>query len=104
MIKVRLTEGCLSIKGHSGTARYGQDLVCAAVSILAETLAGVLKGEEVTLGQGLAEFRFSQMTPEIRFVLRGLSLLQQAYPRAVSIKTEGDFWRDCGLLCSGGEK
>lgn len=98
MIEVRLTRHRLSIKGHSGTAPRGQDLVCAAVSALAETLAGTMRKEQVTLGQGLAEFRFFRMTPEIRFVYRGLSLLQEAYPHAVSVKTDGDFWGESGEI------
>jgi len=50
MIKIKIfrqTEGKVSgfsVSGHSGTAEYGKDIVCAAVSTLAQTaLLGVGK-------------------------------------------------------------
>ena len=43
MIEVNYTqsgcEGCIKITGHAGYAEPGKDIVCAAVSTLAQTLA-----------------------------------------------------------------
>lgn len=48
MIKVRFNETktgfiSLSIKGHAGAAEVGQDIVCASASILAYTVAQLVK-------------------------------------------------------------
>lgn len=49
MIKVSIARDstgfirCITIKGHAGYGRYGEDIVCAAVSVTAYTAAGALQ-------------------------------------------------------------
>lgn len=38
MIEVYITENSLTIEGHAGYAEKGKDIVCAAVSVLAQGL------------------------------------------------------------------
>ncbi len=83
MIRVDHRPGKLTLRGHAGCGPKGGDIVCAAVSILVETLAGSLPEEDVRLGEGFAEFRFAPGNPEVKFVLRGLGLVAEAYPDAV---------------------
>lgn len=51
----------LRVSGHAGTAEPGQDLLCAAVSALCETLERGLArydtGSERTLAEGLFRYR-----------------------------------------------
>lgn len=86
MIRVRRDTGSLRISGHAGTAPAGQDLVCAAVSILAETLADCLPAGAAVLGEGLAEFSFPEPDPQVDFVVRGMELLAKCCPEAVKME------------------
>lgn len=79
---VRTPEG-LRIRGHSGYAAPGQDIVCAAVSILTETLAASLPGGSVYLGRGYADLPCNG--PEGEFVWRGLCLLAHRYPENIRL-------------------
>lgn len=87
MIRALHSPGRLWIRGHAGAGPRGQDPVCGAVSILAETLARSLPPDHSALGAGRARFRFPEDSPEARFVLRGLDLLAQTYPGFVSLET-----------------
>ena len=42
MIRVEITRSRVLIQGHAGYAPPGQDIVCAAVSVLAQTLGQTL--------------------------------------------------------------
>ena len=46
MIQITADEGSITIKGHAGYAEIGKDIVCAAVSALAQTL--IYSIEELT--------------------------------------------------------
>ncbi len=93
------------ILGHAGSAPKGEDLVCAAVTALAQTLAanvqelaahGVLADKQVYLMPGLAEIR---CTPRQEFrsvavlvfdvVCTGLEKLAQTYPRYLRYQIQG---------------
>ena len=43
MIKVMITPYKIQVTGHANTAPYGSDIVCAAVSVLTQTLIEGLK-------------------------------------------------------------
>ena len=90
------------ITGHSGWAREGRDIVCAAVSILGctcvnslETVCGIIP--EVTENEdGVLEFRLPEITPEenekaqilMGALKQGLTDLADAYPQNVSVKIQ----------------
>lgn len=46
-----------SIRGHAGAAAYGNDVVCAAVSVLSQAIANGLMAEEVPLAYSLSDGR-----------------------------------------------
>lgn len=85
MIRVEAAPGSLLLRGHAGTAPQGADLVCAAVSILAETLARQLPEGAALLAPGRAEFHFGENNPAAAFVLAGLELLARHCPQAVTV-------------------
>ena len=95
----------VTIAGHAGSAPRGDDLVCAAVTALAQTLAanvgelaahGVLTDKRVYLTPGAAEIR---CTPRQEFrsvavlvfdvVCTGLEKLAQAYPQYLRYEVQG---------------
>ena len=79
-------EGVLSVRGHAGAGAKGRDLVCAALSILAET-AAALPGAETSRGDGSCTVRAA---PEALAVLaRGFRLLARDYPQFVRFE-EGE--------------
>ena len=51
MITVQLSGTALTVRGHAGFSRYGSDIVCAAASMLAFTLAAAM--EEAGLQRAL---------------------------------------------------
>ena len=105
MIKVSesITDGCLrlEVKGHSGYAEIGKDIVCSAVSILTYTVAQLIlemnsygklaKPPTVRLCEGdsviEAECKNSEAIQEVKnimyFAEAGYSLLQNSYPEYV---------------------
>ena len=91
-IRLRLT-----VAGHAGYAPPGQDILCAAASILAESLAAVLQQADGTgaaaryvRGDGRMELtadctpaQYPQVRAWFEPVLAGYRLLGQHYPRWV---------------------
>ena len=104
MIKVKFAydkdkrECSLSIDGHAGKAIVGQDIVCASASILAYTIAQVIKGMEhhgdlvepptIKLESGDAniicrakdDYLFAEMMQYFLVVKTGYALLELNYP------------------------
>ena len=107
MIRVclwRSSEGTpkrISLVGHAGRGRYGEDIVCAAASALMETLVLGLRNvvneqPEGTLEAGVADLRFAPpVSPEARAIIEtiveGLKDLAHSEPGAVSFREER--WR-----------
>lgn len=87
MITVISTPEGLTLRGHGGLGPRGGDILCAAVSILTETLAACLPPEDVTLGDGYARFACRDPShPALRYTLTGLRLLADAYPDHIQIR------------------
>lgn len=105
MIKANIREGkngsiTLSIKGHAGAAKEGQDIVCASASILAYTLGqyvsecferGYLEQEPIILlekGRGRVtsvpkKEYYDYIKRGYAFADMGLDLLSHNYPQYV---------------------
>ena len=77
--------GVLSLGGHAGAGEKGRDLVCAALSILAET-AAALPGARVRRGAGRMEIEAApeQLAP----LALGCRLLARDHPRHVKYEEE----------------
>lgn len=89
MIKVLCDHDYIEISGHSGTAEKGHDIVCAAVSALANT-AGSLMWDEPTARDGYILIRYKSgdifETCYIDFLTAGLRMIADEYPDAVQIE------------------
>ena len=109
MIKVKCTydpdkrECSLLVKGHAGQADIGQDIVCASASILAYTIAQIVKlmdengelakpptlelneGDSTIVCRAKNDHFFLQMAQNFYTVNVGYVLLQHNYPQFVEI-------------------
>lgn len=95
-----------SMKGHAGQAEVGHDIVCSACSILAYTIANVIKVEEkegsfknkpfVLLESGSAfivcqpvEEKYDEILHAFYVTAVGFTLLAHNYPQFVELKSFG---------------
>lgn len=103
MIDIRISVDSLtmSITGHAGYAETGRDIVCAGVSMLAQTLAAHMArhaDEEDLLRLDMDDGMVLCMRPDgpraeeyrvlYAFALEGLELLAGQYPEYVRIRTD----------------
>lgn len=85
MITVHAGLTGIDIKGHAGYAPAGQDIVCAAASILALTLADICEGAEIKREDGHMSIRGGDPAA-VMFAARGYKLLSEAYPEFVEVR------------------
>lgn len=113
MVKVRFDKSedgkslILTVKGHSGQAETGQDIVCASVSILTYTIAQVVqemqskgklkKKPTIRLDSGDAvvtckpnKAYYNEAFHAFSVVQAGYHLLHHNYPQFVDLKMFGE--------------
>lgn len=94
----RIGRCCLTAAGHAGYARAGQDIVCAAVSALVETLEAYLlllqmegAGETQINGDRVAFLPADENDGRGAFAFdyaeTGLRLIEKQYPNHVSFSS-----------------
>ena len=105
MIRACLKGTTLTLQGHAGGAPRGQDLVCAAVSMLTYALAqrlteldskgALVQPPKICLTPGDAQIsaiakenRAAQVQEAFALIRSGLTLLQHHYPQQVQLKAE----------------
>ena len=113
MIKVKTTydrdkrECSLCLKGHAEQAEIGKDIICSSATILAYTIAQVIKAMEhhgdlvepptIALESGDAtivcrakdDYIFSEMMQSFFVIRTGYALLAHNYPQYVELKSVG---------------
>ena len=112
MIKVNIgyrsdkRECALKVKGHAGQADVGQDLVCASASILAYTVAQIVKamdahkdfaeppvielesGDALILCRAKDDYIFAEILQSFFVIKTGYALLAHNYPQYVELITD----------------
>lgn len=98
MIVVRTGEGYISVDGHAGFAPPGQDIVCAGVTALVQTLALALERSEpaedisINIAPGRAVFGYDKLTDAGKInagsFLIGMNWLAETYPDYVQVGPE----------------
>lgn len=84
----------LKIEGHAQSAPKGEDLICAAATILVRTAAAILPKDitEVDISDGKARIKLTEYDPvavvEMSVIVKGFVLLMQEYPEYIKIFTE----------------
>ena len=92
-----IRKGSFTIKGHSGSAESGQDIICAAVSSAAymavNTITEILgQNVDANVSDGYMKIKLSGNNQAATDILRGLHLhieeLSKDYPDFIKIITE----------------
>lgn len=94
MIEVKQNSGSITVKGHAHYAAPGNDIVCAAVSMLAQNLVASILGLTVDeiqydMQPGSVEIKYgnlseaSQLLVDSFFV--GIDLIANSYPAYVRV-------------------
>lgn len=94
MIEVKQNSGNITIKGHAGYAPHGQDIVCAAVSTLAQNLIASIEALtdaeiQYDMQPGLVEIRYGALPEAAQLLVKsffvGVRLIADNYPENVRI-------------------
>ena len=94
MIEVSRFEGGITITGHAGYAPIGQDIVCAGVSTLIQTLIASIENLtedkiQYDIQSGYVEFRHRKLSECARALVDsffiGIELIANEYPANVQI-------------------
>lgn len=94
MIEVTRCDRCISVSGHAGYAPHGQDIVCAAVSVLAQNL--IMSIEELTadsidyeIEHGNIYINYRNLSEEAQLLVSsffiGVNAIAEAYPNHVKM-------------------
>lgn len=95
MIRVKHHNDGVTIEGHAGYAEAGQDIVCAGVSAIVQTLIQSVEDLttdviEYTMQPGFVEIRFLTLSGESRVLLDsamiGLEMIADAHPHHAVIE------------------
>ena len=98
MIQIIERNGRVTVSGHAGYASLGQDIVCAAISALTQTLIASI--EELTenkikcdLRRGNAVIEYEDLTEDAQLLVEsffiGVSGIAAAYPENVEVIRNG---------------
>lgn len=94
MIVINILEDEVSIKGHAGYAERGKDIVCAAISVLTQSLIRSIETLttdriEYKLSDGQAYIKFRNLSKTsnilINFFFIGIRDIEKEYPQNVKI-------------------
>ena len=94
MTRVYLSNDSISIKGHSCYAQRGDDIVCAAVSILAQTMAecllrqGISTIDDMIIEAGDVRLKWTDRPECLDTIMTGFELLEANFPENVNIEKE----------------
>ena len=101
-------EASMKVCGHAGQAKHGEDIVCASASILAYTLAQVIKamehngdlaepttidmesGDAVIVCRAKDLFLFAEVMYAFFVIETGYTLLAKNYPQFVEFIRDGE--------------
>lgn len=95
MINITIEQGKITASGHAGYAPKGQDIVCAAFSVLSLTLERavdtLIDDEiEINLESGKMKAQWRQISPKgqllIDAYIEGVKALAQNYPEYITVQ------------------
>ena len=95
MIEVTRCDRCITVTGHANYAPHGQDIVCAAVSVLAQNL--IMSIEELTadaidyeIDHGNIYINYRNLSEVAQLLVSsffiGVEAVASAYPQNVRIR------------------
>lgn len=94
MIQITLNEKQIEVTGHAGYAPHGQDIVCAGVSTLVQTL--IQSVEELTedeihydIQPGMAVIKYGNLSQQAQLLIDsfflGIRSMAASYPEKIMI-------------------
>ena len=94
MINVKIEQGKITASGHAGYAPKGQDIVCAAFSVLSLTLEIAVErltdDIRISLENGEMTAQWQQVSPEglllIDAYIEGVKALAENYPEYITVQ------------------
>ena len=95
MTTITRTADGISVKGHAGYAKAGQDIVCAGISTLAQTLVASI--EELTedkieyvIQPGTVDIKHGNLSEQAQLLVNsffvGVEMIANTYPKNVRCK------------------
>lgn len=94
MIEVRRYDGGITVKGHAGYADTGQDIVCAAVSVMVQTLIASIEGLtevkiQYDISPGRADITHGNLSERAQLLIDsffvGVQMIADEYPYNVQV-------------------
>ncbi len=94
MIVINIFDDEISIKGHAGYAEHGKDIVCAAISVLTQSLIRsieTLTTDKIkyNLSDGQADIKFWNLSERSKVLIDsfivGVLDIEKEYPKNVKI-------------------
>ena len=94
MIEVSVRKNGITVTGHAGNGPPGQDIVCAAVSILTENLIQSVESLtedriEYEISPGRADIKFGNLSEKSRTLVDsffvGICMIADGYPENIQI-------------------
>lgn len=94
MIEVSRFEGGITIKGHAGYAPSGEDIVCAGVSTLVQTLIASIEALaedaiQYDIQPGWLELKFGKLSASAKLLIAsffvGIEMIADNYPNNVKL-------------------
>lgn len=101
MIQITRHDGRISIQGHAGFAPHGQDIVCAGVSTLAQTLIASIENLtndkiEYEATPGMVTITHNRLSDSARLLidsfLLGVQMIAESYPNHVVVEKTPKLW------------
>jgi uncharacterized protein YsxB (DUF464 family) len=98
LIAITYNKNSVSIKGHAGYAPIGQDIVCAGISTLVQTLIQSVEDlctDEISyhLQPGSVEIKHGNLTKDAQLLLDsffiGCYMIADRYPKHVQVTRHG---------------
>lgn len=95
MINVKIEQGKITARGHAGYAPKGQDIVCAAFSVLSLTLEIAVErltedDIRISLENGKMKAQWRQISPKgqllIDAYIEGVKALAENYPEYITVQ------------------
>lgn len=107
MTKVRFSEAkdeiSIDIRGHASYAPKGEDIVCAAISMLGQTLLAYLETDHedfryiIQDGRIWAWAKGPNVQTALKIIMTGFWLLEQNYPDHIEIERGCSIQKDASL-------
>lgn len=99
LIAINITDNAIKIRGHAGYAPRGQDIVCAGVTALTQTLVEAIEGltgNEIKydMSPGRVDIKIKDPDEDVQLLmdsfLVGIEMIADEFPEYVRVEESND--------------